>query len=177
MQKPARACPRFSLNGVSAPSPKYTDPRSRPTRRIAMMRDGLGLSARSEGRTGVRSAELQVLLSRIAQGSRPALAELYDLASRQVFALALRIVKDQQIAEEVVLDVFLQVWRRASSFDPARGRAFGWILTIARSRALDALRSRTVHGAREERLCQGHGLCDGGSTPPERAAEGDLGLR
>ena len=123
------------------------------------------------------SATLQVHLSSIAAGSQPALAELYDLTSRQVFALAQRILKDRHAAEEVVLDVFLQIWNGAGSFDPARGRALGWILTIARSRSLDALRSRSVRSAREQDLCLESSRVDAASQPSERAAEADVSMR
>lgn len=133
------------------------------------MADGQNVVARS----GVRSAELQTLLLGIAAGRQQALAELYDLTSRQVFALAVRILKDRQIAEEVVLDVFLQIWKRAATFDPARGRAFGWILTIGRSRALDALRSRTVRSRLEQDTTSRFAPADAANSPPERAAAGD----
>src|SRR5687768_3725 len=100
-----------------------------------------------------RSArEVEGLLPAIAEGSQAALAELYDRCHRQVFALALRIVRDRQLAEEILLDVFLQVWRTAASFDSARGRAFHWLLTVARSRSLDALRSRRARHSREAGL-------------------------
>ncbi len=142
-----------------------------------MMTEGPGRAARADVRASVRAAQLQGLLVSVASGSQLALAELYDLTSRQVFALALRILKDRQIAEEVVLDVFLQIWKRAASFDPSRGRPFGWILTIGRSRALDALRSRTVRSRREEDLSAGAVLTDLSSTPPERAVARDRSRR
>jgi len=142
-----------------------------------MMSEGSGLAARTEGRSVARAAELQSLLVAVSKADQAALAQLYDLTSRPVFALALRILKDRQIAEEVVLDVFLQIWNRAASFDPSRGRPFGWILTIARSRALDALRSRTVRSRREEDLALGAAVSDLGATPPERAAATDRSRR
>ncbi|HTF88734.1 MAG TPA: sigma-70 family RNA polymerase sigma factor [Planctomycetota bacterium] len=141
------------------------------------MSEGSGLAARTEGRSVARAAELQSLLVAVSKADQAALAQLYDLTSRPVFALALRILKDRQIAEEVVLDVFLQIWNRAASFDPSRGRPFGWILTIARSRALDALRSRTVRSRREEDLALGAAVSDLGATPPERAAATDRSRR
>src|SRR5688572_2614112 len=107
---------------------------------------------RQQGRDSVRSGELDGLLASIAAGSQPALAELYDRCNRPVFALAQRIVKDRQLAEEILLDVFLQVWRTAETFDSTRGRPFHWLLTMARSRSLDALRSRQVRRGRESEL-------------------------
>lgn len=81
------------------------------------------------------------LIWKIAGGDQTALGELYDQASRQVFGLVLRIVSDHGVAEEVTLDTFHQVWRQANNFDLERGRPSSWILTIARSRAIDRLRS------------------------------------
>jgi RNA polymerase sigma-70 factor (ECF subfamily) len=80
------------------------------------------------------------LLQAVSQGDESALAALYDRYRLILFGLILRILHDRQEAEDVLQEVFLQVWRRASDFDPARGRAFTWLVTIARSRALDRLR-------------------------------------
>lgn len=101
---------------------------------------------------GLDSGELQLLIQSVARGEQAALAELYDRASRRVFVLALRILKDRQLAEEVVLDVFLQVWRTARSYQVARARPLGWLFTITRSRALDALRARMVRLRHEAEL-------------------------
>jgi RNA polymerase sigma-70 factor, ECF subfamily len=87
------------------------------------------------------------LLRRIAGGDEAALGELYDRTSSRVFGLALQIVRDRGAAEEVTLDVFTQVWREAGRYDRARGSPMSWLLTIARSRAIDSLR---VKGKRTE---------------------------
>lgn len=90
---------------------------------------------------GVAAAgELAVLLARIAGEDESALAALYDATCRRVHGLVLRILGNPAAAEEVTEDVFFQVWRQALRFDPARGQPLAWILTIARSRALDHLR-------------------------------------
>jgi RNA polymerase sigma-70 factor (ECF subfamily) len=80
------------------------------------------------------------LLHAIARGDEKALAAIYDRYRLILFGLILRILHDRQEAEDVLQEAFLQVWRRADDFDPARGRAFTWLVTIARSRALDRLR-------------------------------------
>jgi RNA polymerase sigma-70 factor, ECF subfamily len=80
------------------------------------------------------------LLRAISRGDESALAALYDRYRLILFGLILRILHDRQESEDVLQEVFLQVWRRANDFDPARGRAFTWLVTIARSRALDRLR-------------------------------------
>ena len=74
---------------------------------------------------------------------------LYDQTNRLVFGLVLRIVRDGAVAEEVLLDVYTQVWQQASSYRPLRGGPLAWILTIARSRAIDRLRSSRWEERRE----------------------------
>lgn len=81
------------------------------------------------------------LIKQVADGDQSALTTLYDSTSRLVFGLILRIVSDRATAEEVLLDVYTQVWRQASSYDSTRGAPLAWIMTIARSRAIDRLRS------------------------------------
>jgi RNA polymerase sigma-70 factor, ECF subfamily len=79
-----------------------------------------------------------------AEGNQAAFSTLYDRSSSRVFGLASRILVDQAAAEEVTLDVFLQVWRKASGFDPSRVSAVAWLLTIARSLAIDRFRAGQV---------------------------------
>ncbi|HEX8173821.1 MAG TPA: sigma-70 family RNA polymerase sigma factor [Pyrinomonadaceae bacterium] len=84
------------------------------------------------------------LLRAIASGDSGALAELYDRYRSILFGLLLRILHDSAEAEDVLQEVFIQTWRRASAFDESRGKAFTWLVTIARSRAIDRLRSRSA---------------------------------
>jgi RNA polymerase sigma-70 factor (ECF subfamily) len=81
------------------------------------------------------------LIPRIAAGDQRALAALYDGSSRHVHGLALRILRDAGAAEEVTHDVYLQVWRQAAEYRESRGEVFSWLFTLARSRAIDRLRS------------------------------------
>lgn len=81
------------------------------------------------------------ILRAIAGGDEQALAALYDRYRLILFGLILRILHSQPEAEDVLQEVFLQVWRKASDFDEARGRPFTWLVTLARSRAIDRLRS------------------------------------
>src|SRR5918992_1280993 len=84
----------------------------------------------------------------VAEGDEQALASLYDATSRTVYGLLLRILSDPSSAEEVLLDVYAQVWRQAASYCPERGRPLAWLTTIARSRAIDRLRrGRQEHQA------------------------------
>lgn len=80
------------------------------------------------------------LLHAIARRDEQALACLYDRHRLILFGLLMRILKSREEAEDVLQEVFLQVWRRAGDFDDRRGRAFTWLVTLARSRAIDRLR-------------------------------------
>ena len=76
----------------------------------------------------------------IAAGDQLALHWIYEKTHRIVFTLIVRIIKNRQISEEVTLDVFHDIWRRASTYDPANGSVVGWVMNQARSRAIDRLR-------------------------------------
>lgn len=91
-------------------------------------------------------------IGRIAQGDQAALASLYDATSQLVYGLVLRILGDAGTSEDVTLEVYLQVWRQAERFDPARGRVLSWLMTMARSRAIDRLRVTSQQLARSEPL-------------------------
>jgi RNA polymerase sigma-70 factor (ECF subfamily) len=80
------------------------------------------------------------LVHAIAAGDQPALRALYERTHRLVFTLTLRITSSRETAEELMLDVFHDVWQRASHYDAAGGTVLGWIMNQARSRALDKLR-------------------------------------
>lgn len=86
-------------------------------------------------------AEEAELLRAIARGDESAFARVYDRYSPILLGLLLRILRSRAEAEDVLQEVFLQVWQRAQSFDSTRGRAFTWLVTLARSRAIDRLRS------------------------------------
>lgn len=85
---------------------------------------------------------LRALVSGIAGGDEEALARFYDATVNRVYALALRICRRTADAEEVVSDVYFQVWRQAGIYSTERGKVTTWVYTICRSRALDALRKR-----------------------------------
>ena len=80
------------------------------------------------------------LVQSIAAGDQLALHALYERAHRPVFTLIMRMTANRETAEELTIDVFHDVWRRASRFDAANGTVLGWIMNQARSRALDRLR-------------------------------------
>jgi RNA polymerase sigma-70 factor (ECF subfamily) len=98
----------------------------------------------------VREAALAALVARAAEGDQRAIAALYDETSALVYGLALRILRDQQAAEDVTIDVYTQVYRQVTSYDGNRGTPSAWLLTLTRSRALDRLRQEAQRRAREE---------------------------
>lgn len=96
------------------------------------------------------------LLKAVASEDEAALAQLYDRYRVILFGLLMRILNNREEAEDVLQEVFLQVWRRAADFDENRGRPFTWLVTLARSRGIDRLRTLAarervaIAGARDE---------------------------
>ncbi|WP_338770210.1 sigma-70 family RNA polymerase sigma factor [Massilia sp. METH4] len=89
--------------------------------------------------------DYEAALRGCARGDRQALRSLYDQEAPRLLGVALRIVRDRQAAEDVLHDAFVSIWTKAGSFDAGRGAGRGWIYSIVRHGALDAVRS----GARE----------------------------
>jgi len=94
----------------------------------------------NKAKTPVSEKDWVGLVQSIAGGDQLALHALYKQTHRLVFTLIVRITGNRETAEEVTLDVFHDVWRRASAYDPAGGSVVGWIMNQARSRAIDRLR-------------------------------------
>jgi RNA polymerase sigma factor (sigma-70 family) len=86
-------------------------------------------------------AKLTQSLRKVAQGDRGALREVYQRTSSKLFGVALRILNDRQEAEDVLQDVYLTVWRRAETFDPAKASPITWLVSIARNRSIDRMRA------------------------------------
>ena len=91
---------------------------------------------------GANADTLAALLGRVAAGDRAAFRRVYDLQSARLYAIALRITRQGPLAADAMHDAFLQVWRNAHRFDPARGAAEAWLLGLVRYRALDIARRR-----------------------------------
>jgi RNA polymerase sigma-70 factor (ECF subfamily) len=106
------------------------------------------------------------LVARIAERNESALAMLYERFSGTIYALCLRILGASGDAEDVLQETFLQVWRQASRYDPTRSSVSSWLILIARSRAIDRLRSRRV----AERAAVEAAVESSVSGPPEDAS-------
>ena len=94
----------------------------------------------AKSKAPVPEQDWAMLVQSIAAGDQLALHALYERAHRVVFTLIVRITANQETAEELTIDVFHDVWRRASGYDAANGTVLGWIMNQARSRAIDRLR-------------------------------------
>ena len=86
-------------------------------------------------------SQLVAALARVAGGDRAALQLVYQDTSAKLFGVCVRILNDKSEAEDVLQEVYLTVWRKASSFDPARASPITWLVAIARNRAIDRLRA------------------------------------
>lgn len=124
-----------------------------------------------------KSRELAALLARSGLGDRAAFARLYERTSAQLFAVVLRIQRDRALAEDLLQEIYVAVWKNAAGFDAARSQPLTWLTSIARHRAIDSLR----RGAAQPRL-ESTTRDDGDDDRPdavERAADegpGPLGL-
>lgn len=87
-----------------------------------------------------RSVELSALLSRAGVGDRAAFATLYERTSAHLLGVVMRIQRDRALAEDILQEVFVNVWRAAASFDAAQSQPLTWLTSVARNRAIDSLR-------------------------------------
>ncbi|MGA8254618.1 MAG: sigma-70 family RNA polymerase sigma factor [Mycobacterium sp.] len=103
--------------------------------------------------TGPRrlSSDLDALLRRVALGDRDAFAAVYDLTKTRVYGLVVRVLRDAGYSEETTQEVYFEVWRSASAYDPAKGSALAWLLTMAHRRAIDRVRTEQAGSRRESR--------------------------
>jgi RNA polymerase sigma-70 factor (ECF subfamily) len=118
----------------------------------------------------VQEQEWGQLIAQIAQGDQGGLATLYDRTSPQVYGLVFKILDNREAAEEVTLDVYTQVWRKAHTYDQTRGTPGGWLMTIARTRAIDRFRAGAAERGRIESLDLVEFFVSDGETPEEDLA-------
>src|SRR5258706_10317793 len=114
--------------------------RTSPNRRESETKTLGDLLYADKAKVRVSEEEWVKLVRCIAAGDQLALHSLYEQTHRIVFTLIVRITNNRETAEELTIDVFHNVWRRAASYDPANGSVVGWIMNQARSRAIDRLR-------------------------------------
>jgi RNA polymerase sigma-70 factor (ECF subfamily) len=94
----------------------------------------------------------ELLLQRVARGDRAAYEQLFDRISRVVYGTIHRVVRDPAQSEEVSQEVFVEIWRSAAKFDPSRGGAMAWVVTMAHRRAVDRVRSEQAATNREAKV-------------------------
>jgi RNA polymerase sigma-70 factor, ECF subfamily len=95
-------------------------------------------------------SDLADLLRRSARGDEAAFAALYDATAARLFGLVLRVVRDHAMSEEVTQEVYLDVWRQSARFDPGRGSAMSWLMTIAHRTAVDRVRASEASRRRDD---------------------------
>ncbi|MBU3871429.1 sigma-70 family RNA polymerase sigma factor [Streptomyces sp. 4503] len=103
------------------------------------------------GGPAARGPDLEELLQMVARGDQNAFGALYDAVSGPVLGLTRSLLRNPAQAEEVTQEVLVEVWRSAARFDPGRGSAMAWIMTVAHRRAVDRVRSAQAASDREER--------------------------
>jgi RNA polymerase sigma-70 factor (ECF subfamily) len=96
-------------------------------------------------------ADIAALMPRVARGDDRAFAQLYDELAPTLYGIVLRVVRDPAQAEEVTQEAFVELWRQAARFDPARGGVRGWAVMIAHRRAVDRVRSEQARRDRQRR--------------------------
>src|ERR1700677_4189748 len=99
--------------------------------------------------------DLSVLLAQVARGDHAAFEAVYDQLAAPVYGVARKVLRVPAQSEEVAQEVMLDVWRTASRFDPDRGSAAAWVMTIAHRRAVDRVRSENASTAREQKMTPG----------------------
>jgi RNA polymerase sigma-70 factor (ECF subfamily) len=112
----------------------------------------------------INAPDLGELLKLSGRGDEAAFAQLYDATAARAFGLAVRVVRDPAQAEEVSQEAFLEIWRTASRFDPAKGSAVSWILTLVHRKSVDRVRSAEASTRRDTTYHQGSQAVDHDST-------------
>ncbi len=134
MGRPSGGSPRTVLDGrisLVDPNPRHLGP------------------VPDDGGDGQAAPDLSGLLRLSARGDEKAFARLYDATSARVYGLAVRVVRDPAQAQEVTQEAYLETWRTASRYDPAKGSAISWLMTIVHRKAVDRVRSAEASSRRD----------------------------
>lgn len=123
---------------------------------------GCAARLRSLGGSTRLASDLDALLRRVGQGDAAAFAQFYDATKARVFGLVTRVLRDPGYSEETTQEVYVQVWRTATRYDPRKGSALAWLMTLAHHRAVDRVRAEYTAARRESRY---------GATTVEPAAD------
>jgi RNA polymerase sigma-70 factor, ECF subfamily len=121
--------------------------------------------AQSYSSENVSNADDVALIRRMVEADETALGALYDRWARSLYSLVLHLLRDPDEAEDVVEETFWQAWRKADSYEPARGAVSTWLLTIGRRKALDRLRAKKRH--REDPIGNDRTFADIASPSPD----------
>jgi RNA polymerase sigma-70 factor (ECF subfamily) len=111
-------------------------------RRVVPVRFRMSPAAPDQA-AGDQGREQATLLTAMARGDKTALARLYDSLARPLYSLAFRVTNDATEAQDIIQDVFLQLWQKAAAYDSGRGSVFSWAATLTRNRAIDRVRLRS----------------------------------
>jgi RNA polymerase sigma factor (sigma-70 family) len=148
-------CGTYPRPGVARPTPRMKD---------------LPNMTESPDADEARRAHLNRTLARVAQGDQQAFADFYKLTTSRVFAVIVRMLRDRGEAEDVLQEVYTNAWRRADTFDPARGSAMTWLVTLARNRTIDRMRQHREVPLDEEQAVE---IEDDAPTPAQAAEWSD----
>lgn len=114
------------------------------------------------------------LLTSIVKGDQQAFSQLYDHSSTLLYTLAFRILGNREEADELLQDVYLEVWRKVARYDVGRGTPIAWLITLTRSRAIDRLRARSTRAHATSQLDAASRVADLGPSPFETQADQEL---
>src|SRR6476661_10049241 len=103
---------------------------------------------------GLASATDEALMKAITDRHQTALRELYDRYGKTVKAVVVRVVHEEAEADDVLQEIFLQIWKEAENYSPKAGRPLGWVVTLARRRAIDRLRRRQAYCRAKDRFTE-----------------------
>ena len=112
--------------------------------------------------------QLTLALRGVAEGSRESLAEVYRRTSAKLFGICLRILHDRSEAEDALQEIYVNVWRKAGSFDPERASPITWLAALARNRSIDRRRSLASRPAGQAGVEEALDVPDGGASALER---------
>ncbi|MDT5165625.1 MAG: polymerase sigma-70 factor, subfamily [Mycobacterium sp.] len=144
---PIRGAPRGPANR-RRPVCRHATPTEIGPNMTTTVAEPIGYRTMTEPR---HASDLDALLRQVARRDTDAFAALYDRTRSRVYGLITRVLRDAGYSEETTQEVYLEVWRNAEAYDPAKGSALSWLMTMAHRRAVDRVRAEQSAGQRESR--------------------------